>query len=333
LSAGDEMLDEYSVIPYLSARGVIAPTHASARTLGGGVSNVVLAVDDETRHLVLKQARAKLQVAEEWYAPRERVLREAEGLRVLAKIDPDAVPRVVDLDPEALTLTIERAPDEWTDWKERLFTGEVDTGVAAALGGSLQRMQAVTRGGAGLSADLIADSDTFEVLRLQPYHLAVAQRNPELANDVLAVVERIRATRTCLVHGDFSPKNILVGRSGSWVIDFEVAHLGDPTFDPAFLASHLLIKAIHLPVWRDRFVAAGNSFFGAYFADTSDIDVAHLSRQIGCLLLARVDGKSPVEYVDAAQRRQVHALGALLLTHPVVTIDEIWTSFEETFDE
>jgi 5-methylthioribose kinase len=329
LNAADVMLDERSVLGYLSARGIIDPARASARTLGGGVSNVVLAVDDDTHRLVLKQARAKLQVADDWYAPRERVLREAEGLQVLATIDPDAAPRVVDLDPAELTLTIERAPDDWTDWKERLLAGEVDSVVAAGLGRSLRRMQSRTEAGAGLSADLINDVETFEVLRLQPYHLTVAERNPDLAEAVLAVVERMRATRTCLVHGDFSPKNFLVGRSGCWVIDFEVAHLGDPTFDPAFLASHLLMKAVHRPLWRDSFVAAGNAFFGAYLADASDLDVTHLSRQIGCLLLARVDGKSSAEYLDDASRRHVHALGVRLLTHPVATIDEIWTSLEE----
>lgn len=324
------MLNEHSVLAYLSARGVIDPAHATARMLGGGVSNVVLAVDDESHRLVLKQARAKLRVAEDWYAPRERVLREAEGLRVLAKIDPDAAPRVVDLDPDALTLTIERAPDDWTDWKERLLSGDVDSDIAAGLGRSLRRMQSTTEAGAGLSADLLADVETFELLRLQPYHLTTAQRNPDLAEQISAVVERMRATRTCLVHGDFSPKNILVGRSGSWVIDFEVAHLGDPSFDPAFLASHLLMKAVHLPFWRDRFRVAGDAFFGAYLADAPEVDILHLSRQIGCLLLARVDGKSPAEYLDAAQQRRTHALGVLLLTHPVSAIDEAWTRFEET---
>ncbi len=325
------MLDERSVLAYLGDRGIIDSAHASARSLGGGVSNVVLAVDDETHRLVLKQARAKLQVEDDWYAPRERVLREAEGLRVLAAIDPDAAPRVIDLDPEALTLAIERAPDDWTDWKERLLAGEVDADVATGLGRALRQMQTATDAGAGLSADLIGDLETFELLRLQPYHLTAAQRNPDLADEILAVVERMRATRTCLVHGDFSPKNFLVGRSGSWVIDFEVAHLGDPTFDPAFLASHLLMKAIHLPLWRDRYVAAGEAFFAAYLAAAPDLDVRHLSRQIGCLLLARVDGKSPAEYLDAAERRHAHALGTFLLTHPVGTTESIWTTLEETF--
>ncbi|WP_396667599.1 phosphotransferase family protein [Microbacterium sp. R86528] len=325
----EPLLDETTVLPYLARRGVISTDTASARMLGGGVSNVVLAIDDGSQQLVLKQARGKLQVAEDWYAPRERVLREAEGLRVLANIDAAAAPEVIDVDPDALTLTIVRAPHDWTDWKERLLVGDVDRDVAERLGHSLRHMQIETTGGRGLSDELIGDTETFDVLRVEPYHRTAAQRNPEFASDILAVAERMSATRECLVHGDFSPKNFLVGPEGSWVIDFEVAHLGDPTFDPAFLASHLTMKAIHAPQWQDRYVLAAAAFFDAYDADSFGIDVTHLSQQIGCLLLARVDGKSPAEYLDAAQRRRTHRLGTLLLTHPVDTIDQVWNRLEE----
>lgn len=330
MSTDDSLLNEHTVVPYLSARGIISAEGATARVLDGGVSNVVLAVDDGTHRLVLKQALGKLRVADEWYAPRERVLREAEGLRVLADLDPDATPAIVDLDPDALSLTIERAPDDWTDWKRRLLAGDVDVDVAASLGRSLRRMQVATNGGAHLSDDLIADTETFELLRVQPYHRTTAERNPELADQIRSTVAQMAATRTCLVHGDFSPKNILVGSTGSWIIDFEVAHLGDPTFDPAFMATHLLLKAIHLPAWQERFAAASAAFFRAYLHGGPDLDVAHLSRQIGCLLLARVDGRSPAEYLGEAQRRRTHALGTCLLTQPVNAIGDTWNRLKET---
>ncbi|WP_062210487.1 phosphotransferase family protein [Demequina oxidasica] len=330
MSADDPLLDEHTVVPYLGARGIVDPTRATARFLGGGVSNVVLAVDDNDLHLVLKQARGKLQVADDWFAPRERVLREAEGLRVLANIDSEAAPFTVDLDPEALTLTIERAPDDWTDWKERLVAGDIDVSVAASLGRTLSTMQRATQNGAGLSGDLVGDTDMFDALRLQPYHRTAAERNPDLASQIHAVIDKMAATRTCLVHGDFSPKNFLVGNSGTWVIDFEVAHLGDPTFDPAFLTSHLLMKAIHLPQWEDQFAAASAAFFAAYLPGAPAVDAVHLSQQIGCLLLARVDGRSPAEYLDDAQRRRTYALGANLLTQPVDAIGDPWNRLKET---
>ncbi|MCS3844071.1 phosphotransferase family protein [Microbacterium sp. AK031] len=329
MNDAEELLDEQSVVPYLAGRGVVDGTRATAQLLGGGVSNVVLAVTDRSRRLVLKQARAKLAVAEAWFAPRERVLREAEGLRVLSGIDPDAAPAVVDLDSEALTMTMEQAPDDWTDWKTRLLAGDVDPAIAAQLGGSLSRMHQATRGGSGLSAELVADVETFDVLRIEPYHRTAARRNPDLATAIDDVVERMRDTRQCLVHGDFSPKNILVGDGGAWIIDFEVAHLGDPSFDVAFLETHLLLKTIHAPERRDAFAEASRAFLDAYTRDTPIPDAAHLSRQIGCLLLARVDGKSPAEYLRAPEQRRAHELGRTLLLEAPDAPETAWTLMEQ----
>lgn len=329
MNATEELLDENTILPYLAGRGIVDAEHATASLLGGGVSNVVLAVSDGSRRLVLKQARAKLAVAEAWFAPRERVLREAEGLRVLSGIDPEAAPAVVDLDPDALTMTIEQAPDDWTDWKTRLMAGDVDSGIAGRLGGSLSRMHQATQGGSGLSAELVADVETFDVLRIEPYHRTAALRNPDLASAIDDVVERMRDTRQCLVHGDFSPKNVLVGDDGAWIIDFEVAHLGDPSFDVAFMQTHLLLKAIHAPTWRDGFAEASRAFLDAYSRDTPISDAAHLSRQIGCLLLARVDGKSPAEYLRAPEQRRAHELGRTMLLEAPDALEAAWTLMEQ----
>lgn len=329
MSGSDTLLDERTVIPYLAERGIVDAASTTAHLLGGGVSNVVISVTDLRHSLVLKQARAKLAVAEAWYAPRERVLREAEGLRVLTAIDAAAAPTVVDVDPDALTMTIERAPDDWSDWKSQLMGGSVDAEVASRLGEVLRSMHVATAGGAGLSAELVDDVETFEVLRLAPYHRTAAERNPDLAPRIDAVGARMSGTRECLVHGDFSPKNVLVGAAGAWVIDFEVAHLGDPTFDVAFLETHLLLKALRFPQWRGRFEEASRAFLDAYTRDSTFPDAAHLSRQIGCLLLARVDGKSPAEYLDAQRRSRAHALGRTLLTKAPDTVGAAWTLIEE----
>ncbi|MGX5771802.1 phosphotransferase family protein [Microbacterium trichothecenolyticum] len=329
MNATEELLDERTVIPYLAGRGVIDAKRATARILGGGVSNVVLAVTDGSRRLVLKQARAKLAVAEAWFAPRERVLREAEGLRVLSGIDQDAAPALIDLDRDALTMTIEQAPEEWTDWKSRLMAGEVDPAVAARLGEALSRMHRATQDGSGLSAELVEDVETFDVLRIEPYHRTTARRNPDLATAIDEVIARMRDTRQCLVHGDFSPKNVLVGDGGAWIIDFEVAHLGDPSFDIAFLETHLLLKGLHAPQRRDALAATSRAFLDAYARDAPISDAGHLSRQIGCLLLARVDGKSPAEYLRAPEQRRAHELGRTLLVEAPDAPGAAWTLIEQ----
>lgn len=308
----EDRLTEREVGAYLRGRGVVGDGHVRVTALGGGVSNVVLAVDCGPQRLVVKQSLERLLVADEWRAPRRRILAEARGMIVAAQLTPDRTPEVVDVDPDRLTLTMRRAPSDWRDWKSLLLEGELDAVVARGLGDLLGTWHRRTAG-VRLPPELANDPAAFEALRLDPYHEAVARRLPERAAAVRAVAERIRGTRVCLVHGDFSPKNILVGPDGrTWVIDFEVAHLGDPQFDVAFLLSHLVLKAVVRP--RDR---AGYEHLAAEFLDgyrTSaaglDHDEARLVQQVACLLLARAVGKSPAEYLEPAVRGRVVELAA-----------------------
>lgn len=319
-----DLLTEETVIDYLRSRDVLNASPARATSLGGGVSNVVLAVESNQGQLVLKQSLERLRVQDEWVAPQRRILTEAAALNIAKELTPTAVPTVVDVDPGRFTLTIEHAPAGWTDWKTNLLDGSVDGRIAVRLGEVLATWHTATLNGRHLPAALIEDTETFEVLRLRPYHETVALRHPDLAPAIAQVVDGIRAGRRTLVHGDFSPKNVLVGQAGEvWVIDFEVAHFGDPAFDLAFLLSHLLLKAVHRKSSDDRFDAAATAFVSSY---TSHVPAAlrprarELSAQVGCLLLARVDGKSPAEYLDDDACDVAWRLGVNLLTDPVPSI-------------
>lgn len=155
-------------------------------------------------------------------------------------------------------------------------------------------------------------------MRLDPYHRTVAARHPDCAPAVLAVVDAMLTTRRALVHGDYSPKNVLAGSGGCWVIDFEVAHYGDPAFDVAFLTCHLLLKAVRRPVALPAYQACAAAFLAAY---GGDVDLAHL----GCLLLARVDGTSPAGYLDTGQEAVVRRFGRALLLDPA---PDVWRRLE-----
>jgi hypothetical protein len=125
--------------------------------------------------------------------------------------------------------------------------------------------------------------------------------------------------RSCLVHGDFSPKNVLVGDAALWVIDFEVAHLGDPAFDVAFLLSHLMLKAIALPYREAAFLECARAFDETYRSIVPPLAEPrheYVLGHVGCLMLARVDGKSPVGYLDNAGRRRTRALARRLIAAP-----------------
>jgi len=308
-----ELLTGETVGGYLAARGI--PARDAAEPLAGGVGNVVLAVRaQDGRELVVKQSLERLRVAAEWHAPKRRILSEAAGLATLRSLDADAAPAVVDVDPERMVLVLERAPEGAEDWKAALLRGEADPVVAARLGRIVGLMHRETAG-RPLPALLEDDPEAFEALRLDPYHGEVARRLPGLAARVREVADGIRATRVCLVHGDLSPKNVLVLPDGRvWLIDFEVAHRGDPVFDLAFLLSHLVLKAMRRPEAAERYVDAADAFLAAYRESRGAIPPdAELLPQLACLLLARVVGKSPVDYLDSAQRDAVLAIGTRLL--------------------
>ena len=222
---------------------------------------------------------------------------------------------MLDVDPDRCALTIEAAPADWLTWKERLFAGHADNATAARLGELLAGLQ---RGTSEPETGL-DEWDSFEQLRIDPYYREAARRHPDLADTIIGYADAMAARRACLVHGDFSPKNILVGDAGLWVIDFEVAHRGDPAFDIAFLVTHLSLKAIVLPDQRADLLACAAAFDAAYreaappsLAPATDYVLGH----VGCLMLARVDGKSPAEYLDDAAQTRTRAVARSLLSDP-----------------
>lgn len=302
LAAGD-------VPAHLVRRGIAADIAVlEVAELTGGVSSAVYAVRGDGLRLVVKHALPRFRVAAEWLVPTERALFEAQALELMAKLAPEAVPRLVDIDPDTSTLVMEAAPPSWRPWKALLLEGVADPAVAARLGALLRTLHAETG-----SVD-IGSAESFHAQRVDPYFRTVQRRHPGLAGRIDVHVDRMLATRRCVVHGDYSPKNVLTGDGGLWVIDWEIAHRGDPAFDLAFLVNHLLLKAIHRPEARAGYEACSAAFLDAYRADGEDLE--HVLGLVGCLMLARVDGKSPAEYLSAKGRTQARSAGTAMLSDP-----------------
>jgi 5-methylthioribose kinase len=320
------LLDTSTVGAFLAERGLVADaTAVNARPLSGGVSNVVLAVEGEGLRAVVKQALPRLRVADEWLATQERALTEADALRLAADLTPGAVPAVLDVDEGSYAIVIAAAPDGWVNWKDELLRGDVDPAVGERLGALLAAWHHGTSESS--SAWRLAGTEAFEQLRVDPYHRTVMRRRPELAEPVGEIVEQMLATRTCLVHGDFSPKNVLVGPDGLWVLDFEVAHVGDPAFDLGFMLNHLLLKSIHRPADAERYYGCARAFLTAY-ADGVPGELLpplpYLLAHVACLALARVDGKSPAEYLTVEERETARRVGEELLTSPPASLEGVW---------
>jgi len=310
-------LDPAGAVEYLRHHGRLAPDEpATATLLAGGVSGVVVAVTGRSESLVVKQALARLRVAQRWEASTERLAVEARALELVGELVPGSVPGVVAFDAAHGVLVMQHAPATWTDWKRALLAGHADPAVAARLGAIIGTVHAAT----GARPELLADLDGerhFEQLRLEPFHGAVAAVRPEHRTALEELTSRLGARRVALVHGDLSPKNVLTGGGDAvWLLDWEVAHRGDPTFDSAFLTSHLLLKALRRPADAHALAQCAAAFERAHAATGAGAlldEPGWLDRHVGALVLARVDGWSPVDYLSPAQREAARSIGGGLL--------------------
>ena len=336
-------LSETNAVEYLLGVGLI-PTDrasaASARELGGGISNIVVRVDfaSELGGVVVKQSLPRLRVAQEWLADQARIHREAASLRYLDGVLPrESLPVVIHEDPPNFLFVMTAAPGQTLTWKDDLLTGRVDPAVAAKVGyllGTMHQSSAVSPDDIPTELQEFADQRCFVQLRIDPYHRATALAHPELANTIEAAARAMLDRRLCLVHGDYSPKNVIVSGAGeevtAFLLDFEVVHLGNPVFDLAFMLNHLTLKAIHLPDLAVQYNAAGTAFWLAYCANTpvfagnpTELQLQAV-RQMGVLLLARIDGKSPAEYITTESEKSVaRSLSRMILTNEIRSLPDL----------
>lgn len=306
----------------------------AATALTGGVSSGIYRVDLRSGSCCLKQALPRLKVAKEWLVPVERVFSEIAWLRAVDRIVPGHVPRVLGEDEATKSFVMEFLGPECRNWKADMLAGRVDVAVAQAVGDVLGRIHAATADDAGLARRFATD-DNFHAIRLEPYLVETSRAHPALAGGLLATVERTAKTRRVLVHGDVSPKNILVSPHGPVLLDAECAWFGDPAFDVAFCLNHFLLKAAHLPAHSGHLLAAFRAFRQAYFAHVAWEPASDLEARIATLLpgltLARVDGKSPAEYLTPPQRESVRQAAIGLLRDAPSSLDTIAARWGQEF--
>ena len=302
--------------------------------LTGGVSSDIYRVDLPGRSFCVKRALPRLKVAADWRAPIERNRWEVEWMRVAAGIVPRAVPAILGEDREAGCFAMAWLPPESHPvWKTLLKDGAIEIAFAAEVGDTLGRIHAATADRDDVAARF-PTADIFHAIRLEPYLVATARAHPDLAPRLAALVETTRSTRRVLVHGDFSPKNILRGPDGPVILDAECAWYGDPAFDLAFVLNHLLLKGLWRPDWRGRYLDAYAALTDAYLAHVVWEPRAAMATRTAALLpglmLGRVDGKSPAEYLTAdADRAEARAFARALLLQPVADPDIICRRWRE----
>jgi aminoglycoside phosphotransferase (APT) family kinase protein len=289
--------------------------------LTGGVASDILRVDAPGRRFVVKRALARLRVAAEWHAPVERNAFEVAWLETAARIAPGAAPRILGHDRASGLFAMEFLPaDTHPVWKAELMAGRVDPAFAAAVGARIAAIHAATAGKPAL-AERFDTLHIFRPIRLDAYLTATGERHPRLAHRLAALVEATAACRIALVHGDVSPKNILVGRQGPIFLDAECAWYGDPAFDLAFCLNHLLLKMIPRPDRRRELLESFDALTAAYRDrvawERPEALEARAAALLPALCLARIDGKSPVEYITRDEdRARVRRMAMPLVAEP-----------------
>ena len=315
----------------LSRMGLTEPGEVPhLEPLTGGVSSLIMRADTRRGPVCVKCALAKLKVASDWFAPVERNTAEVAWMRTAAAIAPQAVPAILGEDQEARAFAMAYlAPDAHPVWKAQLRDGKVDREFAVSLAATLVRIHAATAHNAVLAKTFAHDATFFEI-RLDPY-LGATSRVPAHAGVADALQALIRTTashRMALVHGDVSPKNILCGPHGPIILDAECAWYGDPAFDIAFLLNHMLLKCLWNPPVAPAYLGCFMAMAQAYLAGVSweprEAIEARAARLLAGLFLARVDGKSPVEYInDDASKNKVRKVATALLRTPPGTFEQV----------
>lgn len=302
--------------------------------LPGGVSSDIWRVDLGSGPICFKRALAKLKVAADWQAPIERNAFEVAWFEEAGSLVPSAAPRVLGHDPAGGFFAMQYLdPELHRLWKAELAAGYVDREFAALVGDRLGRIHAGTADRPAVARRFATD-EIFHAIRLEPYLEAAAHAHPDRAEALLDLVAVTAGTKHVLVHGDVSPKNILIGPEGPVFLDAECAWFGDPAFDIAFCLNHLLLKCLWVPAAAAAYLESFDALRAGYFARVDWEPIADLeqrtARLLPGLLLARVDGKSPVEYLtEDRQRDAVRTVARHLLAHPVVHLDDVraaWSS-------
>ncbi|AFV00515.1 aminoglycoside phosphotransferase [Simiduia agarivorans SA1 = DSM 21679] len=316
--------------------GMLNAGPVDATPLTGGVSCEIFLLDDGEHRLVLKRALEKLNVKDDWYADVGRNRTEQQYLRYVADFLPDAVPRVLHSDDANGFFCMEMVEGGLQNWKQALLAGHYQMGVAQQAGRILGTIHARSFKDASLAGQF-ANHANFHALRLEPYLITTGKRHPSLQKYFEVAVERIAASRCCLIHGDFSPKNLLVSDSRFVVLDCEVACFGDPVFDLAFLLNHFFLKALRKPEDALAILALASAVWACYqraAGPVVDADFEHrLTGLLPLLMLARVDGKSPVEYLGKPQQALIRTFVAELLPAPPKSLSGLIATWTKTLEE
>lgn len=328
-------MTDAAILGFLRDAGLVGADETPAMMpLTGGVSSDIWKVEAASGPVCVKRALAQLKTEKVWHAPVERNAYEADWIRIASRIAPGAAPRLLAEDRDAGMFAMAYFdPADYPIWKEQLRDGIAEPDVAATVGATLGRIHAATADDDEI-ARRFATNDIFLPIRIEPYLLRTAEAHSDLAGRLRELADITATTRRVLVHGDVSPKNILIGADGPVFLDAECAWYGEPAFDLAFCLNHLLLKCIWTPTSTTGFLECFDSLTAAYMTLVDWETPSGLEERTAALLpgllLARIDGASPVEYITReADRNRVRQAARALLQDRPKTLRELRRQYRE----
>ena len=275
----------------------------TATTLSGGVSCDTIKVNWHNGSGVIKRALAQLRVPGTWEADVDRILAEGDAITMYNQLTPEFVPKLLGRNDDELAIMLELAPEDMSEWRLQMLEGIVNPTIGSELGKVLGIWHNKTTG-VQLPPRIENGKKRLYDLRAGAFYGGMAKNWPEYESLISSCAKELMESMECAVHGDFSPKNILAGPSGTWVLDFEVTHKGAPVFDLAFMCAHLIIKSIHLEEQRDLLLETIANFLKAYKEQRGEIP-ENLGHHVGIITAVRVVGISQVKYLNDSAKLKV----------------------------
>ena len=288
------------IIHYLSDKKIISSRNPTVIPLTGGVSSDIFLLDDGERKIVIKRALAKLRVKDDWVVPTSRNRVEQDYIRYVSKILPECMPKMIASDDKLELFAMEYLDAHYINWKSELLRGVFKIEIAQRAAEILAKIHRHSRDDKE-AASIFQTTTNFYEARIDPYLITAGDRNSDLRLSFHDEAKRLKGWREALVHGDYSPKNMMVSEDRFVLIDQEVAWYGDPAFDLAFLLNHLYLKSL---LWKNRYseclllcLEIVKRYFTILGEGSEDEIASRTGRLLLMLMLARIDGKSPVEYI------------------------------------
>ena len=335
----NRLTPDEDILQSLQRHGLLTDAKkAQFEALTGGVSSDIWKVNADGRVYCVKRALSKLRVAADWLAPVERNRYEVAWYRIANKIDPGSAPRILAHDDDAMLCAMEYLdPRFYKVWKTELRDGHADARQAAQAGMRLGIIHSRAANDTAVNVHF-PRADIFQAIRLEPYLEATAAKHPDLEGQLFSLSRRTAEISLTMIHGDVSPKNILLGPDGPVFLDAECACIGDPAFDIAFCLNHFLLKCIWTPAVADDFMACFRAMALSYLKEVdwekSDALEERAATLLPGLFLARVDGKSPAEYVkNDRDKEKVRRCARALLYNPPTRLNQVAEAWTEEFNK